>query len=109
MKHIDDIEEYEHLVQQAFLNKQLIFIKFGATWCKPCKKIVPFFQKLSDRYKNHIFIEIDIEELEDLCEEYKVENLPTFGVVKNKKYNQLMVGANEDNLEKNISKNIQEC
>ncbi len=109
MKHIDSIEEYEELVKQASLNKQLIFIKFGAVWCKPCKKIVPFLQELSDKYKNHIFIEIDIEEMENLCDDFGIDSLPTFSMIKNKKYTLLMEGVDKQKLKKYISKNIEEC
>ncbi len=45
-----------------------IFVKFTATWCKPCQQIAPFvkewFNKLTE--KNISYIEIDIDESIDL-------------------------------------------
>ncbi len=34
-----------------YYNKNVILIDFWATWCVPCIKELPHFQKLYDRYK----------------------------------------------------------
>lgn len=59
-------------------SKQLIIIKFTATWCAPCKKIKPlcdhYIQKLPS---NIIFFEIDVDETMDLygkLKKYKMVN-----------------------------------
>ena len=59
-------------------SKQLIIIKFTATWCAPCKKIKPlcdhYIQKLPS---NIIFFEIDVDESMDLygkLKKYKMVN-----------------------------------
>jgi len=93
VKEITDILEFESLLAQAKKNKQSVYIKFGAQWCGPCKKMKPIFEKLSKENKDDIFLEVDIDEMEEIAEEYKVEDLPTISVIKDGEYKVLMKGV----------------
>src|SRR5438270_1278418 len=39
-----------HRLSSASLNGKVVLIDFWATWCQPCKKEMPGYQKLADRY-----------------------------------------------------------
>lgn len=39
-----------HAVSSADLQGKVVLIDFWATWCEPCKKEMPGYQKLADRY-----------------------------------------------------------
>lgn len=56
-------------------------LKFGATWCAPCKALKPIFEKVSqmEEFKDIRFIEYDIEEedSEDLVIKYGIRSVPT--------------------------------
>lgn len=56
-------------------------LKFGATWCSPCKALKPIFEKVSqmEEFKNVEFIEYDIEEedTEELVIKYGIRSVPT--------------------------------
>ena len=56
-------------------------LKFGATWCAPCKVLKPIFEKVSqmEEFKDIQFIEYDIEEedSEDLVIKYGIRSVPT--------------------------------
>lgn len=56
-------------------------LKFGATWCSPCKALKPIFEKVSqmEEFKNVEFIEYDIEEedAEELVIKYGIRSVPT--------------------------------
>ena len=56
-------------------------LKFGATWCAPCKALKPIFEKASqmEEFKGIQFIEYDIEEedSEDLVIKYGIRSVPT--------------------------------
>lgn len=53
-------------------------IKFGATWCIPCKQLSPIFtkvaQELSEQYQ---FVEIDVDQKPDVASSYRVRSVPT--------------------------------
>ena len=39
-----------HTISSADLRGRVVLIDFWATWCEPCKKEMPGYQKLADRY-----------------------------------------------------------
>ena len=59
-------------------SKQLIIIKFTATWCAPCKKIKPLCDHYIEKLPSNImFFEIDVDETMDLygkLKKYKMVN-----------------------------------
>ena len=52
-------------------------LKFSATWCNPCKAYKPVFEQVSKENPDIEFKEIDIEQNEDLAEEYNIMSVPT--------------------------------
>lgn len=52
-------------------------IKFGASWCAPCKSASKFLSQFdSDKY-----LEVDITSDEDLAQKFSVKSVPTFVLV----------------------------
>ena len=39
-----------HQISSADLRGKVVLIDFWATWCQPCKKEMPGYQQLADRY-----------------------------------------------------------
>lgn len=79
--------------------KKNVIMKFSASWCQPCKIMKPIFEEISkeEKYKQYNFIEIDIEDENiidhfditpnDLCEKYKIRNIPTL-IITDEKLNE---------------------
>src|SRR6266705_2465594 len=42
-------------VSSAALRDKVVLVDFWATWCQPCKKEMPGYQKLLDRYRSRGF------------------------------------------------------
>lgn len=44
--------------------KKIVVLTFGASWCKPCKKELPAWDKLAKQYKNKgvVFIAVNIDQ-----------------------------------------------
>ena len=47
-----------HSLSSADLRGKVVLIDFWATWCQPCKKEMPGYQKLADRYGSRGFVVI---------------------------------------------------
>jgi thiol-disulfide isomerase/thioredoxin len=50
---IKDLQGYE--ISSADLRGKVVLVDFWATWCQPCKKEMPGYQKLLDRYGSQGF------------------------------------------------------
>jgi len=63
----------------------LLFISIKATWCKPCKAIIPFIDYLKEQYKNVNFYDIDVDndDTQTIVKYFNINKLPTFIYYKN--------------------------
>lgn len=65
-------------------NKKPVLIDFYAKWCGPCKKMAPYLEKMKITESNTLeIIKLDADEHKTLCEQLKIEGLPTLLYFKN--------------------------
>jgi thiol-disulfide isomerase/thioredoxin len=50
-----------HPVSSSELRGKVVLVDFWATWCQPCKKEMPGYQKLEDRYGSRGFMVIGLK------------------------------------------------
>ncbi|KAF7244660.1 Thioredoxin [Varanus komodoensis] len=81
---------------------KLIVVDFSATWCGPCKMIKPFYHSLVEKYPDVIFIEVDVDDAQDVAANCEVKCMPTFQFYKNGQKVAEFSGANKEKLEENI-------
>ena len=55
---------------------------FYADWCGPCKTQDPILEDLEEEYDDVSFEKIDVDEQQDVANEYQVRSLPTL-IVEN--------------------------
>lgn len=77
-----NIELINKLLLSKELNGKIVLLNFWATWCPPCKKEMPAFVKLQEKYKDKFIIvgilmekEKNKEELQEFLDKYKI-NFP---------------------------------
>lgn len=76
-------------------DNEITFIKFGATWCKPCHMIAPTIQTLNEQVKkakiNMNYIDLDVDKCSDLYAFMRtkkmVRGIPVIMCYKKSQYN----------------------
>ena len=88
--------------EQEVKNSSLpVIIDVFATWCGPCRQMMPIFEdlakELSSQYK---FVKLNIDEERDIAIQYNISSIPTFLFIKDGK----MVGKETGYLSKDALK-----
>lgn len=61
----------------------LVLVDFFATWCMPCKMMVPILQKVKDIQGDSIrIIKIDIDKNSSIAARYSIQSVPTLMIFK---------------------------
>ncbi|MDD9271301.1 thioredoxin family protein [Paenibacillus sp. GCM10023248] len=69
----------EQAFQEQISKPGLTVAVFKATWCKDCHFIDPFMPSVEEAYAGRIaFIELDRDEVPDLCEQLNILGIPSF-------------------------------
>ena len=76
---------FDHAVHKTYVDfaGKLIVIDFFATWCGPCKMIAPKLEQMDKDMDNVVFLKVDVDEAEDVAQEYNISAMPTFVFLKN--------------------------
>lgn len=82
---------------------KLVVVDFSATWCGPCKMIKPFFHSLCEKYSNVVFLEVDVDDCQDVAADCEVKCMPTFQFYKKGEKVGEFSGANKEKLEATIN------
>lgn len=70
-------DEYEELKSRG-----LVVVDFYTTWCGPCKKFAPEFEKMAKDFPGITFLKVDAEAIEhEDCE--NIKSVPTFKIFLN--------------------------
>ncbi|KAL4351362.1 hypothetical protein GQ457_06G041780 [Hibiscus cannabinus] len=83
---------------------KLMVIDFSASWCGPCKFMEPALNDMAARFTDVEFVKLDVDELPDVAQEFGVQAMPTFVLLKNGKEVDRVVGAQKNELEKKVDK-----
>ncbi len=64
--------------------QKLVLLDFWATWCQPCKQLIPVLVKLADEYNGEFLLaKVDIDQNKQLAEHFSVRSVPTVKFIRN--------------------------
>ena len=69
-----------------------VLVDFYATWCGPCKMLRPTLEALSDDRQDVKFVSVDIDEADELAEQFGITSIPCLVLVKDGKEANRSVG-----------------
>jgi thioredoxin len=85
-------------MSSSILSEGKHIIDFTATWCGPCKRIAPLFEKLKEENKEIQFHKVDVDEDTETTKHFEIESMPTFVAVMDGKEVERFSGASESKL-----------
>ena len=105
MLEITTAEEFSAKITQ----EKIVLVDFAAKWCKPCKEIEPDLDGMNFEFGDKVDIvkvDVDGENLENVCTEYRVTCVPTFIFFKNGKRIHRLIGTSINEIRDTIVKHI---
>lgn len=76
------VADFESVISK----NNLVLVDIGATWCPPCRKMIPTVEQIKKEYSNSLyFLSVDGGVDIDVMKHLQFQELPTFIVFKNGK------------------------
>ena len=97
--HINDLNEFNEKIKD-----NMTVVVFSAGFCKPCKEIYPYIEKIAETHTNITFVKVDIEEGSEISEKYEIQTIPHFKFFKENEEIVTFSGANKQNITEAINK-----
>ena len=73
-------------------SEKRVLIDFYADWCGPCNRLFPLINKVASENKDIKVVRIDVDQNEDLMNQYNVRSIPTLVVIEKGKEINRQVG-----------------
>ncbi len=82
--HIVDItlqNAQQQLIDESYIRP--VLVDFWASWCAPCKSLMPILEKLANEYAGGFLLaKVNADELEMISSQFGVRSLPTVMLIK---------------------------
>ena len=68
---------------QALESDKTVLLDFYASWCGPCRTLMPIVEKIADENPDIFVAKINVDEESDLANQFGVSTIPTLVIMKN--------------------------
>jgi thioredoxin 1 len=89
--------------KEVLKSEKKVLVDFNADWCGPCKMLKPVIEEFAESQDEIKVVSVNIDDEEDLAEEYNVSSIPCLVVFEEGKEVKRNVGfISKDDVEKLI-------
>ncbi|CAA0818103.1 TPR repeat-containing thioredoxin TDX [Striga hermonthica] len=75
---IQNAEDLDAYLEVALELSRLAVVYFTAVWCGPCRYIGPACERLASKFRNVMFLKVDVNEAKGVAAEWNVGSIPSF-------------------------------
>ena len=69
--------------QKAVMAEGLVLVDFSATWCGPCRRMLPELEAAAEQLKGKAtFLKVDVDEAPEVAMKYGVQGIPNLTFLK---------------------------
>ena len=93
---IEHIHSREEFFEKVMYSDSFVIADFWAEWCSPCHALNPILTDISHEMSDKVkVVKINVDEQEELSEQFKVESMPTLIMFKNGQELNRIVGVKD--------------
>ncbi|XP_066381157.1 thioredoxin H-type-like [Miscanthus floridulus] len=85
---------------------KLVIIDFMSPSCPFCLEIAPVYAEWAKKFPSAVFLEVNVFELKEVADFYKIDGMPTFVFIKNGETLETIEGPEKDEILDAIKKYI---
>lgn len=84
----------ENFQQEVLQSDKPVLVDFWATWCGPCKAMLPIVEKVSVDLEGEVKVgKVNVDDEEFLARTFQIRSIPTFMMFEGGKATRMMVGS----------------
>jgi thioredoxin 1 len=86
----------------------ITLIDFWASWCGPCIRFAPTYEKVSEDHPDITFGKVDTEAQQELAARYQISSIPTIMIIRDQVVVYAQPGALPEAYLRDLIKQVQE-
>jgi thioredoxin 1 len=100
-----------HIINKDDLNNHIfngdkVLVDFFASWCMPCKQLMPILESIEMEFPNVKFVKFDVESDMEYISKYNIVSVPTVMILDGDKIVDLSKGVKPAEYYKKILSNL---
>ncbi len=72
-------EEFEEKVLKS---EKPVLVDFYATWCGPCKMLVPVLEEVANEHPEYVIAKINVDDEPELARQFGITSIPALFVIR---------------------------
>lgn len=100
-----------HIINKEDLNDHIlngdkVLVDFFASWCLPCKQLMPILESIETEFPNVKFVKFDVESDMEYISKYNIVSVPTVMILDGDKIVDISKGVKPAEYYKKILSNL---